>query len=226
MPLFMVRNDVTKMNTDAIVCPANRLLMQAAGTSSAVFAAAGAKKLEEALSGFGFQEIGNVVMTDGFELPAKYIIHAVCPQWRGGKQHEEQILYDLYIDALKLARDRDVESIAFPLVSTGFSGFSRELAFDIATRAINDFLDKHDMTVYIVLYDQRSMDISREITEIIDEYIDDNYVKANDETASKYQKYLTENGLDEVSLMPVAPDKLGKILNEKMKALRRCFSDL
>lgn len=222
MPLLMVRNDVTKMETDAIVCPANRLLMQAAGTSRAVFASAGEKHLEEALAVFGPQKIGAVVMTEGFNLPAKYILHAVCPQWRGGRQNEEGLLYDLYISTLKMAFENHLDSIAFPLLSTGFSGFSRELAFDIATRAINDFLDNHDMTVYIVLYDQRSVDISREMTEIIDELIDDNYVKGNDETYSKYQKYLNEKGLDEVSLTPVAPDGLDAILSEKSES----FSDM
>lgn len=215
MPLLLVRNDVTKMNTDAIVCPANRLLMQAAGTSHAVFSAAGEKKLETALEAFGPQKIGDVVITEGFNLQAKYIIHAVCPQWRGGKQNEERILYDLYISVMKLAKERGLESVAFPLLSTGNSAFPRELAFDIATRALNDFTERNDMTAYIVLYDQRSFDLSREISDIIDEYIDDNYVAEKDESFSKYQKFIKDKGLDEESLTPVADGGLEAILSAK-----------
>lgn len=222
MPLFMVRNDITKMNTDAIVCPANRLLMQAAGTSKAVFAAADERKLEAALAGFGPQAIGNVVVTEGFDLQAKYIIHAVCPQWRGGKQNEEQILYDLYIKALKAAAERKLDSVAFPLLSTGNSEFPKKLAFDIAMRALNDFIENHDITAYIVLYDKSSFEISKEIEEVIDEHIDDNYVKGNDESFSKYQRYLNEKGLDEVSLAPVAPDKLRELISIKEES----FADM
>lgn len=215
MPLLMVRNDITKMETDAIVCPANRLLMQAAGTSHAVFSAAGERKLEAALKKFGPQKIGDVVVTEGFNLKTKYIIHAVCPQWRGGRQNEEGILYDLYTNVLKRAVELGLESIAFPLLSTGNSLYPRKLAFDIAMRAINDFTGRHEILVYIVLYDQRSVDISRELSDIMDEYIDDNYVAGHDESFSKYQKFIKDKGLDEESLTPVAPDMLGAILNEK-----------
>lgn len=181
MPLLIIRNDITKMQTDAIVNPANRELAQGRGTSRAVFLAAGEKKLTNACRKIGFCETGDAVLTEGFDLPARYVIHAVCPRWEGGNYGERELLERTYISALQLAKQHRLESIAFPLLSSGFYSWPKADAFHAATTAIGRFLLQEDMTVYLVLYDYESVEISRKLFASVEEYIDDHYVEEKDE---------------------------------------------
>ncbi|MGN0292449.1 MAG: macro domain-containing protein [Lachnospiraceae bacterium] len=182
MPLLIVRNDITKMQTDAIVNPANRELRQGRGTSRAVYLAAGEQELTDACREIGFCEAGNAVLTKGFALPARYVIHAVCPQWQGGACRERELLERTYISALQLAKQHRLESIAFPLLSSGFYGWPKADAFHAATTAIGRFLLQEDMTVYLVLYDYESVEISRKLFASVEEYIDDHYVEEKGES--------------------------------------------
>ncbi len=176
MPLLMVRNDITKMQVDAIVNPANRELQQGRGTSRAIYLAAGEEALSKACSEIGFCEAGGAVLTKGFALPVKYVIHAVCPQWCGGKNGEQDMLGRTYRSALELAKSYRMESVAFPLLSSGFYGYPKEEAVHTAVTTISKFLLHEDMTVYLVLYDNESVEVSKKLVSSIEEYIDDHYV--------------------------------------------------
>ena len=182
MPFLMIRNDITKVAADAIVNPANRNLLQGSGTSRAIYQAAGEQELTAACEAIGYCEPGRAVCTPAFGLPAKYIFHAVCPAWQGGGFGEAEQLAGAYHSALELAAEYHCESVAFPLLSSGNYGYPKEQAFRIAVDTITQYVMEHDLTVYLVLYDQHSLAVSRKLFASVEEYIDDHYVAQNDES--------------------------------------------
>ena len=182
MPFLMIRNDITKVAADAIVNPANRKLLQGSGTSRAIYQAAGEQELTAACEAIGYCEPGRAVCTPAFGLPATYIFHAVCPAWQGGGFGEAEQLAGAYHSALELAAEYHCESVAFPLLSSGNYGYPKEQAFRIAVDTITQYVMEHDLTVYLVLYDQHSLAVSRKLFASVEEYIDDHYVAQNDES--------------------------------------------
>lgn len=152
MPFEIIRGDITEMETDAIVNAANCQLMRGGGVCGAIFAAARAPELQEECSRLAPCPTGQAVITPGYHLPAKYIVHTVGPVWHGGGQGERQLLYDAYANALKTAKDSGCRSISFPLISSGIYGYPVEEAKEVAETAICDFLQDNDMEVYLVLF--------------------------------------------------------------------------
>lgn len=182
MPFLLIRNDITKVQADAIVNPANPQLQQGSGTSRAIYLAAGENKMIKACKKIGTCELGKAVITRGFNLPARYVIHTVGPVWQGGGYGEDSILYGAYTEALRLAKKYRLKSIAFPLLSSGNYGYPKERALKIAISAISDFLMENDMLVYMVLYDRKSLAVSQKLFVSVEEYIDDHYVDVNRES--------------------------------------------
>jgi len=177
MPFQIVRNDITKMKVEAIVNSANPHAGYAAGTDMAIYKAAGEKKLLEAREKIGELERGSAAITPGFKLPAKYIIHTVGPVWTDGLHNEEETLRKCYISSLNLVKENNIESVAFPLISSGNYGFPRGRALAIALEEIQRFLLENETLIYLVVYDKKSFDISSILFPGIDAYIDDNYVE-------------------------------------------------
>jgi len=163
MPFQIIRNDITKMDADAIVNAANTALQQGGGVCGAIFTAAGAKQLQAACDAIGRCETGEAVITDAFNLPAKYVIHTAGPIWRGGNAGEEQLLRNCYLNSLRLAEQIGCESVAFPLISSGIYGYPRKQAMQVAVSAINEFLEDHDMTVYLVAFDTETALLGEEL---------------------------------------------------------------
>ena len=185
MPLKIVRNDITKMQVDAIVNTANSKPLYSTGVDTAVYEAAGAEELLAARKEIGFLEEGAVAITPGFRLPAKYIIHAVSPCYRGGENREEELLRSCYRRSLALAQENECKSIAFPLISTGNLGYPKEEGLRIAVDEINAFLLKYDMLVYVVVFDAEATRLGQKLYPDLDEYIDRNYVAEKMETEYK-----------------------------------------
>ena len=154
MPFTMMREDITRLGVDAIVNAANTGLRPGGGVCGAIFAAAGYDELEEACRKVGHCPVGGAVITPGFGLRAKFVIHAVGPIWQGGEQQEGQLLSSAYRSALELAWKQGLGSIAFPLISSGIYGYPKEEAFRIAVDTIRSFLAQHDMTVILTLFDK------------------------------------------------------------------------
>lgn len=179
MPLTLVRNDITHVKADAIVNAANEHLWQGGGVCGAIFAAAGAKKMQKACDKIGHCDTGKAVATPAFALPAKYVIHTVGPVWRGGTHGDNEMLASCYRSSLELAESLGCTSVAFPLISAGIYGFPRREALRIAQNEIRAFLDEHEMDVTLVLYDKDSMVLADDLRLRVASYIDDVYVDAH-----------------------------------------------
>ena len=175
MPLQIVRNDITKMQVDAIVNAANTSLLGGGGVDGAIHAAAGSRLLEECRR-LGGCLPGKARLTRGYDLPCKYVIHTVGPVWQGGSQGEAEILRSCYRNALSIAKTRFCKTVAFPLISAGAYGYPREEALEIAVSTIGSFLLKEDMTVFLVVFDRNSFCVSKKLMADIEEYIDQHYV--------------------------------------------------
>lgn len=177
MPLRIVRNDITKMKTVAIVNTADKDPVVGAGTDAAIYAAAGFEKLAAARSKIGSVPEGEAFITPGFDLEAEYIIHAVSPVYTDGEQGEEEKLRNCYRNSLKIVADRKIKSVAFPLIAAGSNCFPKEEAMRIALDEINDHLLKNSKTdIYLVLFDPEVTEQGRKLFPDLESYIDDNYV--------------------------------------------------
>lgn len=182
MSFRVVRNDITKMDVEAIVNTANPRVAVGAGCDKDVYKAAGHNKLLK----YRQEHIGeiaedDVFITPGFGLEAKYIIHVVSPRFVNGQSGEEEKLRSCYRKSLDIADSYGITSIAFPLISTGSFGYPKEEGLIIAADEINRFLDDHDMEVYLVVFDKDSARIGRRRFGDIDEYISERYVDAVEE---------------------------------------------
>ncbi|MBR3241527.1 MAG: macro domain-containing protein [Parasporobacterium sp.] len=178
MSFRIVRNDITKMNTEAIVNTANEQPVVGTGCDSAVYKAAGYDALlSYRKEKIGIVQEGEVFITPGFDLPAKYIIHAVSPLYLGGSEGEEIKLRSCYRKSLELAGENGIRSVAFPLISTGGFGYPKEEGIRIAADEINAFLLNHEMEIFLVVFDDKAKSLGERIYPDLEEYIDQNYVE-------------------------------------------------
>jgi O-acetyl-ADP-ribose deacetylase (regulator of RNase III) len=158
MPLKVVQQDITKMDVDAIVNAANTALRMGGGVCGAIFRAAGAGQLQAACDQLAPIRTGEAAVTPGFNLKAKYVIHAAGPVYSDYDAKEsERLLRSAYASALRLAAERGCRSVAFPLISSGIYGYPKEEALRVAVSAIGDFIRERDMDVYLTLVDAEAI---------------------------------------------------------------------
>jgi len=188
MPFKIVRNDLTKMKVDAIVNTANMAPVYSFGVDTAVYKAAGEEELLAARKKIGYLDEGEVAITPGFKLPARYIIHAVSPYYTDGTHGEEEKLRACYRGALELALEKGCESIAFPLIATGSFGYPKEEGMRIALDEINAFLLKEPMLVFLVVFDTQATALGVKVYPELEAYIDHHYVcdKREEEYGDRY----------------------------------------
>ena len=159
--LRIQKQSITEMDVDCIVNAANSQLRRGGGVCGAIFAAAGASQLQAACDALGHCTTGEAVITPGFKLKAKYIVHAVGPIWQGGNYNEGKLLYNCYQNAMKVACAKGCHSIAFPLISSGIYGYPAKDAWRVAIRAIRE--SPFDMDVTIAVIDDRALQLGTSI---------------------------------------------------------------
>jgi O-acetyl-ADP-ribose deacetylase (regulator of RNase III) len=158
----IIQGDITRQEVHAIVNAANNSLLGGGGVDGAIHRAAGPRLLEECRA-LGGCETGAAKITGGYDLPARYVIHTVGPVWHGGTRDEDRLLAECYRSCLRLAREKEIPSLAFPSISTGAYGFPTERASGIALREIRSFLEENPLPekVVIVCFDRRTYDCYR-----------------------------------------------------------------
>lgn len=196
MSLQIIRNDITKVECDAIVNAANSTLLGGGGVDGAIHKAAGRKLLLECMK-LGGCKVGQAKITGGYNLHCKYVIHTVGPKWRGGKNGERELLENCYKNSLALAKENNCESVAFPLISSGVYGYPVNDAFKVAVDTVADFLMHNDMLVYIVVYNKNALVAGSKLFTDIAQYIDENYVAQHSPYDSR-----RINNLDESMPLP------------------------
>lgn len=137
----IIKGDITTMEVDAIVNAANQTLLGGGGVDGAIHRAAG-PRLKAECAMVGGCPTGSAKLTEGYDLPARFVIHAVGPVWQGGNSGEDELLASCYRTAIQLAEDHRVNTIAFPSISTGIYGFPFERACGIALSEIFRALDE------------------------------------------------------------------------------------
>lgn len=221
MPFFLVRQDITKMQVDAIVNAANTELQMGGGVCGAIFRAAGAENLQRACHKAAPIRTGQAVITPGFSLPAKYVIHAAGPvysRWQKGQC--QALLRSAYRESLKLAAENGCESIAFPLISSGIYGYPKAEALEVARLAIEEFLEGHEMAVYLAVFDKDSFRVGQKLLGRVESYISQHYVEAH--TPQRQLLHIEEAAMASVPMPMAAPPPT---LDDLMEKLDEPFSD-
>jgi len=147
--ILLVNGDITREKCAAIVNAANRSLLGGGGVDGAIHRAAGPRLLEECRQIRATQlpnglPTGEAVLTAGYDLPARFVIHTVGPVWRGGRRGEAELLAACYRNVLKIADERRFDTIAIPAISTGAYGFPPEPAAEIAVKVVREYLSDHE----------------------------------------------------------------------------------
>ncbi|MGI6588285.1 MAG: O-acetyl-ADP-ribose deacetylase [Peptococcia bacterium] len=147
----VIKEDITKVETEAIVNAANNSLLGGGGVDGAIHRAGGPAILEECKK-LGGCPTGEAKITTGGNLPCQYVIHTVGPRYRGDNHQESKLLYNAYYNSLKVAVENNVQTIAFPSISTGVYKYPLEKASEVAIKAVKDFLDTHQDKIKEILF--------------------------------------------------------------------------
>ena len=175
MSFKVLRNDITQVEADVIVNPANSFPEIGGGSELSIYEKAGKEKLLAERMRIGMITPGDVALTSAFNLKAKYIIHAVSPVWRDGSEDELKLLRSCYKKSLDVAVEKNCRSIAFPLLGTGNNRFPKEKALLVAMSVIQNFLSTHDLKVILVIFGQRTYELSSQFFEDITVFVNENY---------------------------------------------------
>ena len=234
MPLLILRQDIIYMNVDAIVTSVSQKPYLGFGVNSRIHDVAG-PILFRARERIGNINVAEAHITPGYQLLARYVIHAHAPNYYYDSETAPELLYQTYTNCLDLAKKHHLKSIAFPLLSTGFYGFPKLEALEIAKDAFNHFLKSHELNVSLIVYDDESYEIAKKYSQKVNDYLYRNFEpnESTDLEDETYQDQKDELGysnrsynafvLDEEE---VKPEKRKTVLKNIDRSIESSFSDL
>ncbi|MDO4198419.1 MAG: macro domain-containing protein, partial [Erysipelotrichaceae bacterium] len=180
MPLEIIREDIRRVKVDAIVNPTDENYSGSGGTDYKVHKAAG-ERLDEEVSRLPKLNVGDARITSSFSMDNTfYIIHTRGPIYIDGKHNEDKLLRRCYENCLRIVKEKKLQSVALPLISTGTFGFPLKEAMKIASNVITDFIFDNDIYVYLLVYNRQAFDISKKFHQDIKDYLKDNGVDEED----------------------------------------------
>ena len=174
MPLYLVRQDLTKMDCDAIVSPSNPKLHPGGGLDAAIHHAAGPQLLE-CCRALGGCPVGEARVAPAFDLPCRWVIVTAGPVWRGGWFGERKKLMRCYRSCVSAAAQHGCSSLAIPLIGAGNNKIPLTQVLSVAVETLEDCLRQSDMTVYLVVFDKSAFALSKQLRADVQSFIDDNY---------------------------------------------------
>ncbi len=177
MPFFLVQNDITKMQSEAIVNAANTALLMGGGVCGAIFRAAGIQEMTKACAPLSPIKTGEAVITPGFRFLLAMSFTQTGPVYHDGKSGERELLQQCYSNSLQLAVQHKISSLSFPLISSGIFGYPKQEALEVARTTIEQFLAEHELTVYLVLFNKESFLAETKLHTSIEQYIEEQYVQ-------------------------------------------------
>lgn len=222
MPFEIVRNDITKMQVDAVVNTAHPKPDVGPGVDSMLHEKAGPQLLL-ARQKIGDISPGSAAITPAYGLDAQFVIHTVGPVWQGGGHGEAETLRSCYDRCLQLALEHQCGSIAFPLISTGHYGFPKDKALQIAVAAFSAFLMEQDMQIYLVVFDRESYRLSEKLVSRISSYIDEHLVAACQRAIREADRRMVRRSMERP--VPCAED-LNRFLERKDAGFTETLLDL
>ena len=144
-----IEDDITKIKVDAIVNAAKATLLGGGGVDGAIHKAGGSTILEQCKK-IGGCPTGEARITTGGNLPSNYVIHTVGPIYKDGRSGEDKLLYNAYYNSLKLAKEYNLKTVAFPSISTGVYGYPKKEAMEVAIKSILDFIDEEGFVLEVI----------------------------------------------------------------------------
>jgi O-acetyl-ADP-ribose deacetylase (regulator of RNase III) len=161
----IVKGDITRQNVNAIVNAANKTLLGGGGVDGAIHKAAGPQLLKECKT-LGGCEIGEAKITYGYNLPTKFVIHAVGPKYGREGSREAELLASCYQNSLRLAKEHSIRTIAFPAISTGVYGYPKKEAAEIVLKTVENYVSENPDVfdeIRFVLFDDENFDIYNDL---------------------------------------------------------------
>ena len=177
MPLYLIRQDITRMDCDAIVNPSNPDLIPGGGLDAAIHRAAG-PALSAACQALGGCDVGEAKPTEAFRLPCRWVIHTAGPVWRGGQCGERASLERCYRSCFARALEQGCQSLAIPLIGAGSNGVPETQVLSVALETLEDCLNEAEMTVYLVVFGKEAYALSKQLRDDVQSYIDDHYAQS------------------------------------------------
>jgi O-acetyl-ADP-ribose deacetylase len=174
MPFDIIRQDIVLMDVDVIVSAVDQELSLGSGVNQSIHDSAGVE-YSERLRNKGYIRENEVYVTSGYNLKAKHIFHTLTPIWEGGFSSEDVQLIDCYNGLLRMAIEMNVQSIAFPLLSSGNHRYPKDKALKIAMTTLQKFVLKHDIQIYLVVFDFTSYFMSLKLSSMVTNYLERNF---------------------------------------------------
>ena len=210
MPLKIIRNDITKLEVDAIVNPTDQFFSGSGGIDLQVHKKTGVE-LEKELACKSKLKISEAILTDGYNLKSKNIIHVAGPIWIDGNHDEAELLKKSYENCLQIIKENKFASVAFPLISTGTYRTPKEIGLEIATNSFTTFLLEEEVDIYLVVYDKESLSISQKVFGEIQDYIENVYEFKEYSYSRSCDSYVSNSNSNDNDYEPIYYDRYEKI---------------